>query len=88
MLGEPAGVHVEGGDLVQLRQVEHRGPAGATVWTLDDLADGGAMLAVVAVLSVVAAALVVDVVRRIGAWQSAPGFFTPPADDPRWQRPE
>ncbi|WP_053720528.1 DUF4328 domain-containing protein [Saccharothrix sp. NRRL B-16348] len=79
----------------------------------DDLATGGVMLVVVAALSVGAAASAVNVVRRITAWQSEPGFFAPPeilsppstgpapvdlpraarpiappADDPRWQRPE
>lgn len=82
--------------------------------TVDGFANGGAVLVVVAVLSVAAAALAVNVVRRISAWQSVPGFVTPPevvspssagltpvdvpeppapptappADDPRWQRPE
>ena len=45
--------------------------------SVDEFADGGAMLLVVAALSVPAAALAVIVVRRISAWQSVPGFFTP-----------
>ncbi|XVS66482.1 DUF4328 domain-containing protein [Actinosynnema sp. CA-299493] len=79
-----------------------------------DFADGAALLGVVALLSVAAAALAVIVVRGIDAWQSTPGFvtppefvsptsvglvpvdvpgppaarITPPAHDPRWQRPE
>ena len=82
--------------------------------TADGIANGGVALVVVGVLSAVAAALAVNVVRRIGAWQSTPGFvtppdvispssfgpapvdlarppappITPPADDPRWGRPE
>lgn len=45
--------------------------------TVDGFADGGVMLVAVAVLSVAAAALAVNVVRRISAWQSVPGFVTP-----------
>ncbi|MEV8443995.1 DUF4328 domain-containing protein [Actinosynnema sp. NPDC051121] len=45
--------------------------------TADDFGNGAVMLVVVAALSVAAAALAVNVVRRIGAWQSVPGFFTP-----------
>ncbi|MCC8245615.1 DUF4328 domain-containing protein [Saccharothrix luteola] len=42
-----------------------------------EFANGRTMLVVVAVLSVAAAALSVNVVRRITAWQSVPGFVTP-----------
>lgn len=45
--------------------------------TVDDLADGGAALAAVAALSVASAAAAALVVRRIGTWQSGPGFATP-----------
>ncbi|MEU4769347.1 DUF4328 domain-containing protein [Actinosynnema sp. NPDC023794] len=46
--------------------------------TVEGFANGGVVLVVVAVLSVAAAALAVNVVRRITAWQSEPGFVTPP----------
>ncbi|MGW4114689.1 DUF4328 domain-containing protein [Actinosynnema sp. NPDC004786] len=46
--------------------------------SVDEFANGGVMLVVVAALSVAAAVLAANVVRRIGAFQSVPGFVTPP----------
>ncbi|NUT47522.1 MAG: DUF4328 domain-containing protein [Saccharothrix sp.] len=45
--------------------------------TVDGIATGGVMLLVVAALSVAAAVLASNVVRRISGWQSVPGFVTP-----------